>query len=179
MRNFQDIAFIWTQTYTDIFKSALEYEDITKIEIRRYYFYKDVNQKRKITIPNVWFLSPSGIIWIIFRCILMNPMHYSLPQSPAVPIFDAPVSNSNNNSIQEIPLIPIVDTRLCVSVCVCVCVFTSIHCEGFICLDSWNLREEIRDVVLKMSLYSVESLHRYFRMKHLAFLTSHLILFTH
>ena len=23
----------------------------------------------------------------------------------------------------------------CVCVCVCVCVFTSIHCEGFICLD--------------------------------------------
>ena len=123
MRNFQDIAFIWTQTYTDIFKSELEYEDITKIKIRRYYFYKDVNQKRKITIPNMWFLSPSGIIWIIFRCILMNPMHYSLPQSPAVPIFDAPVSNSNNSSIQEIPLIPIVDTRLCVSACVCVCVY--------------------------------------------------------
>ena len=127
MRNFQDIAFIWTQTYTDIFKSALEYEDITKIKIRRYYFYKDVNQKRKITTPNVWFLSPSGIIWIIFRCILMNPMHYSLPQSPTVPIFDAPVSNSNNNSIQEIPLIPIADTRLCACLCVCVCVSVCVY----------------------------------------------------
>ena len=28
---------------------------------------------------------------------------------------------------------------VCVCVCVCVCVFTSIHCEGFICLEQLGL----------------------------------------
>ena len=31
MRNFQDIVFIWTQTYREIFKSALEYLSVPKL----------------------------------------------------------------------------------------------------------------------------------------------------
>ena len=44
--------------------------------------------------------------------------------------------------------------------------------------NSWNIREQIKDVVLKTFLSSAKSLHRYFRMKHRAFLTSHFNLFT-
>ena len=43
----------------------------------------------------------------------------------------------------------------------------------------WNSRGQINDVVLKTFLSSAKSLHRYFIMKHRAFLASHFILFTH
>ena len=58
---------------------------------------------------------------------------------------------------------------MCVCVCVCVCVFTSIHREGFICLDRWYTREQIIDVVLKTLNSYADSLHRYFRMQNLTF----------
>ena len=44
---------------------------------------------------------------------------------------------------------------------------------------SWTVREQINDVVLKTYISYVRSLHHYFRMKHLTFLTSNFILFTH
>ena len=50
-------------------------------------------------------------------------------------------------------------------VCVCVCVFTSIHCEVFICLDQLCYQ----DVVLKTLDSSAGSLHRYFGMQNLTF----------
>ena len=69
---------------------------------------------------------------------------------------------------------------VCVSVCVCVCVclrpFTVKTSSVWI---SWNVREQINNVVLKMFLSSAKSLHHYFKMKHQTFLTSHFILFTH
>ena len=43
----------------------------------------------------------------------------------------------------------------------------------------WNSRGQINDVVLKTFLSSTKSFHRYFSMKHQAFLTSRFILFTH
>ena len=54
---------------------------------------------------------------------------------------------------------------LCVGVCVCVCVcvFTSIHREGFICL------EQINNVVLKTLDSSAGSLHLYFGMQNITF----------
>ena len=52
---------------------------------------------------------------------------------------------------------------------VCVC-FTSIHREDW---SSWNVREQINDVVLNMFLSSAKSLHRLFTID-----PSHFILFT-
>ena len=63
--------------------------------------------------------------------------------------------------------------------CMCVCVCTSIQREGFICLDSCNASEQTNDFMLKTWISSTKSLHRYFRMKLQAFLTSCFILFTH
>ena len=70
---------------------------------------------------------------------------------------------------------------VCVSVCLCGCgcvwVRTSIHREGFICLDQVGYqgadqRCYVEDVNF---LYQVSS--SYFRMEDLTFLTSHFILF--
>ena len=38
MRNFQGIVFIWTQTYTEIFKSALVYLYFNEVEALDIYF---------------------------------------------------------------------------------------------------------------------------------------------
>ena len=63
-------------------------------------------------------------------------------------------------------------------VCVCVCLrpFTVKASSAWI---SWNARKQINDVMLKTFLSYSKSLHRYFRMQHLTFLTSHLILLAH
>ena len=55
--------------------------------------------------------------------------------------------------------------RVCVYVCVC----TSIHREGFICLDQVGYQEQINDVMLKTLNSSADSLHRYFGMQNLTF----------
>ena len=62
--------------------------------------------------------------------------------------------------------------------CVCLCLhqFAAKASSVWNSSDSW---EQINDVVLKTVLFSAKSLHRYFRMKHLAFLSSYFILFTH
>ena len=56
-----------------------------------------------------------------------------------------------------------------------VCMFTSIHREGFICLEELECQGTINDVMLKTSLSTAKSFHCYFRMKYRAFLTSHFI----
>ena len=43
----------------------------------------------------------------------------------------------------------------------------------------WHAREQINDVMLKTLISYAKFLHRYFRMQHLTFLTSHFILFAH
>ena len=62
--------------------------------------------------------------------------------------------------------------------CLCVCLhpFTVKASSVWI---SWTAREQINDVLLIMFLSYSKFLHRYFRIKHLTFLTSHFILFTH
>ena len=67
---------------------------------------------------------------------------------------------------------------VCVYVCVCVCVrpFTVKASSLWI---SWSTKEQINDVVLKTYISYAKPLQRYFRMKHLTFLTSHFSLFTH
>ena len=64
--------------------------------------------------------------------------------------------------------------RVCV--CVCVCVrsrqFTAKASSVWI---SWTAREQINDVVISYA----KSLHCHLRIKHLTFLTSRFILFTH
>ena len=67
-------------------------------------------------------------------------------------------------------------TRSCVYVCVYLRPFTVKVSSVWI---SWNAREQINDVLLKMLLSSPKPLHRYFRMKHQAFLSTLFILFTH
>ena len=54
---------------------------------------------------------------------------------------------------------------LCVYVCVCVCVFTSIHREGFICLDQVGYQGTDQRATLKTLNSYVDFLHRYFRMQ--------------
>ena len=73
---------------------------------------------------------------------------------------------------------------VCASMCVgegeCVCVWLGVRpftVKASSVWISWTAREEINDVVLKTFLCHAKSLHRYFRMKHLTFLTSHFILF--
>ena len=69
----------------------------------------------------------------------------------------------------------------------CVCVFMCVWC---VCVRpfavkassvwiSQTVREQINDVLLKKFISYAKSLHCQFRMKHLTFLTSHFILFTH
>ena len=69
-------------------------------------------------------------------------------------------------------------TFVCVCVCVCVCLrpFTMKALSVWI---SWDTREQINDVMLKTLISYAKSLHRYFRMQNLAFLSSHFILFAH
>ena len=59
-------------------------------------------------------------------------------------------------------------TRTCMYVCMCECPFTVKASSVRI---SWNAREHINNV-LKTFLSSAKSLHRCFRMKHQAFLTT-------
>ena len=66
--------------------------------------------------------------------------------------------------------------RVFKSVYVCLRQFTMKASSVWI---NWNTREQINDVELKTFLSYANSLHRYFRAKHLTFLTSHFILFTH
>ena len=74
-----------------------------------------------------------------------------------------------------------------ICVCVCVCVYVCVVC---VCVRpfavkassvwiSQTIREQINDVLLKKFISYAKSLHCQFRMKHLTFLTSHFILFTH
>ena len=62
---------------------------------------------------------------------------------------------------------------VCVCVCACVCVFTSIHSEGFICLDQL----ECQGTDQRCFAEKVSFIH--FRMRYRAFLCSQFILFTH
>ena len=55
---------------------------------------------------------------------------------------------------------------MCVCVRLCVWVCTSIHREGFICLDH-DASEQSNDVMLKTLNSYADSLHRYFRMQDL------------
>ena len=73
-------------------------------------------------------------------------------------------------------------------VCVCVCVYVCVHAHAHLCpftmkassvTNSWNVREQINNVVLKAFLFSTKSFDHYFRIKHKAFLISHFILFTY
>ena len=63
-------------------------------------------------------------------------------------------------------------------VCVCIYVrpFTMKASSVWI---RWTTKKQINDVVLKTFISYAKSLHRYFRMKHLTFLTSHFTLLTH
>ena len=67
---------------------------------------------------------------------------------------------------------------VCVCVCVCVCTRTFTVKASSVWI-SWTTREQINDVVLKTFISYAKSFHRYVRMKHLASLTGHFILFTH
>ena len=74
---------------------------------------------------------------------------------------------------------------MCVCVCVCararVCVVcvrpSTVKALSF--WIRWDAREQINGVMLKMVVFYAQSLHDYFRMKHLTFLTSRFILFAH
>ena len=44
---------------------------------------------------------------------------------------------------------------------------------------SWDTREQINHVMLKTLIFYVKSLHLYFRMQQLTFLTTQFILFAH
>ena len=62
----------------------------------------------------------------------------------------------------------------------CVCACTSIRRENFIWLNQLDCyREQIIDFVLKTFISYAKSFHRCFRMKHLTFMTTRFILFTH
>ena len=61
---------------------------------------------------------------------------------------------------------------------VCVCLRPSTMKASSV-WNNWNASEQINHVMLKTCISSARSLHRYFRMKLRAFLTSHFILFTH
>ena len=80
------------------------------------------------------------------------------------------------------PALKLVRARACVCVyacmCMCVCVLTSIHREGFICLGLEFPGTDQQFCVEDIS-FLYKSLHRYFNMKHQAFLTSCFILFIH
>ena len=60
-----------------------------------------------------------------------------------------------------------------------VCPFTSIHGEDLSVSINWDTREQINDVMLKTLISYAKSLHLYFRMQHLIFLSTQFILFAH
>ena len=71
--------------------------------------------------------------------------------------------------------------KKCVCVCVCVCVSVSVRpfsVKASSVSTIWTTGEHINDVVMETFIPCAKSLHRYFRMKFLTFLTSHFILFT-
>ena len=85
---------------------------------------------------------------------------------------------------------------VCVSVCWCVCVLVCLCAcvRACVCLSvcvppfiikvssvgiSWTTREQINHVLLNMFISYAKFSQRYLRMKHLTFLTSHFMLFTH
>ena len=79
---------------------------------------------------------------------------------------------------------------VCVYVCVCACVCVCVCVCGWLCVRpftvksssvwiSWTASEQINEVVLKTFVSCAKSLHFYFRIKHLIFLTSNFIMFTH
>ena len=71
-------------------------------------------------------------------------------------------------------------TQLVICVCMCVCVCTSIQRKGFICMDQLECQGTDQQCCVEDVYFSyANSLHYHFRMKHLTFLTSHFILFTH
>ena len=68
--------------------------------------------------------------------------------------------------------------RVCVCVCVCACVRPFIVKASSVWI-SWAARDQINDALLKTFIPYGKSLHCYFRIKHLTFLTSHFVLFPH
>ena len=75
---------------------------------------------------------------------------------------------------------------MCMCVCVCVCVCVRVCAR--VCVRPFTVKASSLWIssTAREQIIGVEdvyflclSLHRYFRMKHLAFLTSHFILFTH
>ena len=77
----------------------------------------------------------------------------------------------------ELRIYSVFGRYFCVCVCVCVCV--CLRPSTVKAIWGWNSRGQINDFVLKTFLSSAKSLHRYFSMKHRAFLISRFILFTH
>ena len=67
--------------------------------------------------------------------------------------------------------------RVCVCVCVCTSVYVLSKAKASSVWISWDTREQINHVILKTLIPYAKSLHHYFRMQHLTFLTSHFILF--
>ena len=66
---------------------------------------------------------------------------------------------------------------VCVRACVCACVFTSIRRKGLICLVQLECQGIDQRCCYVVFIYA-KSLHRYFRINHGVFLTSHFFLFT-
>ena len=64
---------------------------------------------------------------------------------------------------------------MCVCVCVCVCLrpFNAKVSSVWI---SWNTTKQVNDVMVKTLISYVKSLHCYFKMQHLTFLTNQFIL---
>ena len=67
---------------------------------------------------------------------------------------------------------------VCVYVCVCVCLRPS-TVKALSLWNRYDTSEQINDVMMKTLFSCAKSLHRYFRMQNLTFLTSHIILFAH
>ena len=78
--------------------------------------------------------------------------------------------------LSEKNICELITQSVCLYVCMCVCPFTMKASPVWI---NQTTREQINDVVLETLFFYAKSLHLYFRMNNLTFLTSHFILFTH
>ena len=61
----------------------------------------------------------------------------------------------------------------CVCVCVCVCLFTSIHSEGFICLDQLRYQRTNHQCYVEDVIFYANSLHRFLAILSCSHTTSH------
>ena len=135
------------------------------------------DQLNQLKYANImgWYLIQIWVMSIILNHFMiktigiLRKIHLILPRHSLITIYKTFIN-------------PHLDYGDVMCVCVCACVRACVRTFTVKALSVWMIwtpKEQINNVVLKMFIFYAKYLHRYIRMKHLTFLTSHFILFTH